>query len=127
MPTQPENVNVLKMILSRMVEKSTAVNLQGVSAVAVLDSNKTIQLMTADCGKMFSPGCNYVALACSKIAEMADTLKDSGSNVRPAAHGEFGYTGGTLKAKGDIHYLAAFSGAKGEEDLEIAKYGLEIV
>ena len=127
MPITLESMNGLESILARMVKHSSAANLKGISAVAALDSNRKIHLITADCGKTFSPECNYMALACSKISEMADTLKDSGSKVRPIAHGEFGYTGGAIKAKGDIYYLAAFSGAKGEEDLEVSNYGLEIV
>ena len=122
-----ENMMVLESILARMVTKSAAVKLSGVSAVAVLTADKKIHFVAANCGKMFSAECNYLALACSKIAEMADTLKESGSKVRPVAHGEFGYMGGALKAKGDLYYFAAFSGAKGEEDLEIARYGLKIV
>jgi hypothetical protein len=55
---------------------------------------------------------------------MADTLKDSGSQVRPPMTGEFGWQGGVI-AHGEAGYLiAAFSGGKSEDDLEVSRAGL---
>ena len=39
---------------------------------------------------------NLLAIAYSKAAEMADTLKASGSGVRPPIKGEFGWQGGVI-------------------------------
>ena len=39
-------------------------------------------------------GANLLGIAYAKAAEMADTLKDSGSHVRPPMTGEFGWEGG---------------------------------
>lgn len=73
------------------------------------------------------PGSNFIAIAYSKAAEMADTLKASGSGARPAMKGEFGYQGG-LVMRGKAGYLiAAFSGAKSEEDVKVSQAGLDVM
>ena len=54
---------------------------------------------------------------------MADTLKDSGSKVRPPMTGEFGWEGGVIvPIKGD-HIIAAFSGGKSEDDVATSRVG----
>jgi hypothetical protein len=69
-------------------------------------------------------GSNLLAIAYAKAAEMADTLKDSGSGVRPPMTGEFGWNGGVI-ARGKAGYLiAAFSGGKSDDDAEISREGL---
>jgi hypothetical protein len=70
------------------------------------------------------PGYNFVGIAYSKAAEMADTKLNSGSNVRPAYEGEFGYQGGMIKKTEFGFVLTVFSGATGEQDFEIAKAGM---
>ena len=71
------------------------------------------------------PGYNFVGIAYSKAAEMADTKLNSGSKVRPAYQGEFGYQGGMIKKIPSGFILTVFSGATGEQDFEIAKVGME--
>jgi hypothetical protein len=69
-------------------------------------------------------GSNLLAIAYAKAAEMADTQKDSGSDVRPPMTGEFGWKGGVI-ARGKAGYLiAAFSGGKSEDDVAISREGL---
>jgi len=69
-------------------------------------------------------GSNLLGIAYAKASEMADTLKDSGSNTRPPMTGEFGWQGGVI-AHGETGYLiAAFSGGKSEDDLEVSRAGL---
>jgi hypothetical protein len=73
------------------------------------------------------PGVNLLAIAYSKAAEMADTLKNSGSKVRPPLKGEFGWEGGLIQ-KGKTGYLiASFSGGPSEDDLKVARVGLDIL
>ena len=74
-----------------------------------------------------SKGNNLIGIAYSKSAEMADTLKDSGTAGRPPMTGEFGWQGGvTAKGKtGTI--IVAFSGGKSEDDVEISKAGLAVL
>jgi len=74
-----------------------------------------------------SPGSNFLAIAYSKAAEMADTLKASGSGVRPPMKGEYGYQGG-LVIRGKAGYLiAAFSGGKAEDDVKVSRAGLDVM
>lgn len=72
-------------------------------------------------------GANLLAIAYSKAAEMAETLKDSGSAGRPPMTGETGWQGGLIK-KGRTGYLiAAFSGGPSESDLKVSQAGLEVL
>ena len=71
------------------------------------------------------PGYNFIGVAYSKAAEMADTKLNSGSKVRPAFQGEFGYSGGLIKKVSTGYFLTVFSGATEELDKEIAQVGLD--
>jgi acetyl esterase/lipase len=74
-----------------------------------------------------SKGSNLLAIAYSKAAEMADTLKASGSNVRPPMTGEVGWQGGAIVRSHSGYWIAAFSGGKSEEDLAISQAGLALI
>jgi hypothetical protein len=72
-------------------------------------------------------GANLLAIACSKAAEMADTLKASGTAGRPPMRGEFGWQGGVV-ARGQMGILiAAFSGGPSEDDVKVSEAGLAIL
>jgi len=72
-------------------------------------------------------GANLLAIAYTKAAEMADTLKDSGSAGRPPLKGEFGWQGGVV-AKGRTGILiAAFSGGPSADDVKISQAGLAVL
>ena len=72
-------------------------------------------------------GNNLLAIAYSKAAEMAETLKDSGNAGRPQITGETGWQGGLIK-KGKTGYLiAAFSGGPSESDIKVSQAGLEVL
>ncbi len=74
-----------------------------------------------------SHGNNLLAIAYSKAAEMAETLKDSGHAGRPPMTGETGWQGGLIK-KGKTGFLiAAFSGGPSESDLKVSQAGLEVL
>ncbi len=74
-----------------------------------------------------SRGANLLAIAYSKAAERADTLKDSGSAGRPPMTGETGWQGGLIR-KGRTGYLiAAFSGGPSELDLKVSQAGLAVL
>jgi acetyl esterase/lipase len=72
-------------------------------------------------------GSNLLAIVYSKSAEMADTLKASGSNVRPPMTGEVGWQGGVIVRGQSGYWIAAFSGGKSEEDVAISKAGLATI
>jgi uncharacterized protein GlcG (DUF336 family) len=58
---------------------------------------------------------------------MADTLKASGSGVRPPIKGEYGWQGGVI-IRGKTGYLiAAFSGGSSPDDVKISQAGLEVM
>ncbi len=72
-------------------------------------------------------GANLLAIAYSKAAEMAETLKDSGNAGRPPMTGETGWQGGLIK-KGKTGYLiAAFSGGPSESDVKVSQAGLAVL
>lgn len=68
-------------------------------------------------------GSNLLAIAYAKAAEMADTLKDSGSKVRPPMTGEFGWEGGVIIRVKTGYIIAAFSGGKSEDDVAVSRAG----
>ena len=70
-------------------------------------------------------GANLIGIAYAKAAEMADTLKDSGSQVRPPMTGEFGWKGGVIVRGKNGYLIAAFSGGKSEDDVKISRAGVE--
>jgi hypothetical protein len=76
-------------------------------------------------GALTRDNLNFLAIANSKSSEMALTLKNSGSGVRPLLHGELGYPGGVIKKVNTGYILAAFSGGRSEQDLVAASKGLE--
>ena len=58
---------------------------------------------------------------------MADTLKPSGSGVRPPKKGEFGWQGG-WSAQGKNGYLiAAFSGGRSSDDVQVCQTGVAVL
>jgi hypothetical protein len=71
------------------------------------------------------PGYNFIGIAYSKAAEMADTKINSGSKKRPAYQGEYGFQGGMIKKVESGFILTVFSGATGEQDFEIAGVGMK--
>lgn len=68
-------------------------------------------------------GANLIGIAYAKAAEMADTLKDSGSGVRPPMTGEFGWQGGVIVRVKTGYIIAAFSGGKSEDDVAVSRVG----
>lgn len=73
-------------------------------------------------------GTNYIATACSKLAEMLDTYKNSGTmEGRRPKKGELGYKGGIVREYNDLLIFVVFSGGTPEEDLNIARLGLQEV
>ena len=69
-------------------------------------------------------GSNLLAIAYAKAAEMADTHKDSGNLTRPPMTGEFNWNGGVIARSKTGYIIAAFSGGKSEEDVEVSRAGL---
>lgn len=109
---------------------------QGITGVAVVSycEGDTIQSWTSRMlvvGRLkedpsgTKSGANFLAIAYAKASEMAETLKDSGSKVRPPMAGEVGWVGGAILRGKTGYLIAAFSGGKSEEDLKVSHAGLD--
>jgi hypothetical protein len=72
-------------------------------------------------------GSNLLGIAYAKAAEMASTLKDSGSGVRPLMTGEYGWHGGVVGKGRNGTIIAAFSGGRDADDLSVSKTGLAVL
>lgn len=112
--------------LQIMKDKALNMHLKGVGVICYIPENKT-QSWTSKMMAVKATGSdkqNYIAIANSKVAEMAETLMNSGSKVREPKLGKFGFIGGVIKKIDTGYILASFSGATGEEDVEISTEGL---
>ena len=97
---------------------------KGLSWVSQMKAVDTIKDIPENPEQHEYPGYNFIGIAYSKAAEMADTKLNSGSKVRSAFQGEFGYQGGVIKKVPSGFMLTVFSGASGEQDFEIATAGM---
>jgi type 1 glutamine amidotransferase len=71
-----------------------------------------------------SKGNNLLAFASQKAAEMADTLKNSGTQPAPLLNGELGWQGGVIARGRNGYLIAAFSGGKSEDDVQVSQAGI---
>jgi uncharacterized protein GlcG (DUF336 family) len=113
--------------LTIMSEAAKGMSIQGVAVVAYIPgekSSKWTSKMTV-VGALSNDKANYLAIAYSKAAEMAETLKNSSTALRKPLFGEFGYKGGMIQKVKNGYILTVFSGATGEQDAEVATKGLE--
>ncbi len=121
--------------LAAMSKQARELNVEGVALVAYAPGD-SVQSWTSKMvvvGHLKTPttdrdkGSNLLAIAYAKAAEMADTLKNSGSKARPSLTGENGWEGG-VTAKGKAGQLiVAFSGGASAEDVKVSRAGLEIL
>lgn len=121
--------------LVAMKKRAEELKITGVAVVAYAPGD-TVNSWTSKMvvvGTMTNPatgtnsGNNLLGIAYTKAAEMADTLKDSGSKVRKPMTGEYGWQGGKV-AKGKTGILiAAFSGGASSQDVKVSQAGLEIL
>ena len=113
--------------LDAMVKEAENRKMKGVAAIAFVPGDKTLdwhsRMRVVD--SLMQGKANVLAIAYCKLSEMADTLQDSGSKLRPPLHGELGYRGGAIRKVPGGHLLAAFSGGKDTDDLAVAVIGLD--
>ncbi len=115
--------------LLAMSKRAQELNIKGVALVAFAPGD-TVQSWSSKMvvvGNLKTPttdkdkGSNLLGIAYAKAAEMADTLKDSGSKVRAPLTGENGWEGG-VTARGKIGQLiAAFSGGVSADDVKVSR------
>ncbi len=124
-------------MITEMENHARKLGVKGVILVASMDGTGfswVSQMKAVDAIKVIPenpergeyPGYNFIGIAYSKAAEMADTKLNSGSNSRQSYQGEFGYRGGVIKKVPSGYILAVFSGGTSEQDLEIAKAGMNV-
>ena len=113
--------------LKAMEQAALKMEVKGVAVLAFIPGDTSLSWISKMkvVGTMTNESANYLAVAYSKAGEMAETLKDSGSGVREPKLGEFGWQGGIIKKVEEGYILAAFSGASGEQDVEISTVGLK--
>ena len=135
-PTPPATFDTqANTALETMRRRADELHINGVALVAYADGD-TVQSWTSKMlvvGHMTTPvtptdkGSNLLGVAYTKAAEMADTLKDSGSKVRPPMTGEYGYQGGLIAHTTHGYIIVAFSGGKSEDDLQVSHAGLNVL
>jgi len=120
--------------LLAMKRRAEELKIKGVAVVAYVPGEEA----SSWCSKMLvvgqlktdsstnNPGSNLLAIAYSKASEMADTLKPSGSGVRPPLKGEFGWQGGWIVQGKTGHIIAAFSGGRSADDVMVSKTGVAV-
>jgi hypothetical protein len=121
--------------LLAMKQRAEALKVRGVAVVAFVPGDETrswsskmlvVGQLASRSSSTNDPGSNLLAIAYSKASEMADTLKPSGSGVRPPMKGEFGWQGGWIARARNGYYIAAFSGGRSADDVGISKTGLGV-
>jgi hypothetical protein len=109
-----------------MEQAALKMQVKGVAVVAFIPGDTTFTWTSKMkvIGALSNESANYLAVAYSKAGEMAETFKDSGSGIREPKLGEFGWQGGIIQKVKDGYVLATFSGATGEQDVEVATVGI---
>ena len=126
------DANVAAALLA-MQTRAGELKITGVAVLAYFDGDKPqswdsrmlVVGRMKDDAKGIDKGSNLLGIAYAKASEMADTLKDSGSQVRPPMTGEFGWQGGVIVPCGSGYLIAAFSGGKSEDDVLVSRAGAE--
>jgi hypothetical protein len=135
-PVSAKKFNVLAdRALAAMRARAAQLNITGVAVVSYApgDSVQGWLSRMAVVGRMkdapsdTSKGNNLIGIAYAKSAEMADTLRDSGTASRPPMTGEFGWQGGVIAKGQSGHFIVAFSGGKSEDDVQVSRAGLAVL
>jgi len=121
--------------LAAMKKRAAELKTTGVAVVAFAEG-ESIQGWTSkmavvgrmkDAPSATDKGNNLLGIAYAKAAEMAETLKDSGTANRPPMTGEFGWQGGVIGRVKSGWVIVAFSGGKSEDDVEVSRAGLAVL
>lgn len=120
---------MLAKALEEMKEKAVDMGIKGVAAASVLNRGENVDwiggMKVVDTPFNLNEGWNLVAIAWSKCGEAMATEADSGNPEHNKIMGECGFVGGAFEEYEGYKMSFAFSGALSEEDLEVAKYGIE--
>jgi len=135
-PESTKNFDTLAdAALAAMKKRAAELKSGGVAVVAYFEGDN-IQSWTSkmavvgrmkDAPSAGNTGANLLGIAYAKAAEMADTLKESGSGAPPPMRGELGYQGGAIAKGKSGPWVAALSGGKSEDDLKVSRAGLAVL
>jgi hypothetical protein len=131
----PDFNAVADKALAAMKARAEELHINGAAVVAYSKSDPVMEWSSkmVAVGSITSTGTtnsaaeNRLAIAYTKMAEMASTLKDSGSNSRPKLRGENGWQGGVVVKTRTGVVFAAFSGGPSADDLKVSRAGLAVL
>ena len=116
-------------VLDDMKAKANEMGIQGVATASILNNGETVdwigEMKVVGTPLDTKGGFNLVAVAWSKCGEVIATGADSGNPNHQTMTGELGYAGGAYDEYEGCKMAFSFSGATSEEDLVVAKYGIE--
>lgn len=121
--------HVATQALQVMKQRAEDLKANGAGIVAYIpgDTTTTWTSRMVVVGSFTKNNNNVLGIVYAKASEMADTLQDSGSGVRAKLNGENGWKGGVIRKVPGGYVLAAFSGAKSEDDVAFSTAGVEIM
>lgn len=127
--TNAELREKIGMALEDMKAKAIEMGIHGVATASILNKGETVdwigEMKVVGTPLDTKGGFNLVAVAWSKCGEVIASGADSGNPNRKTLTGELGYAGGAYDEYKGCKLAFAFSGATSEEDLVVAKYGIE--
>ena len=138
-PTPPEPgksfTEAADSALVAMTKRAEELKIHGAAVVAYIEGDTTKSWSSKmvvvgamkDAPTEKNRGSNLLAIAYSKAAEMAETLKNSGNAGRPPMTGETGWQGGLIKKCRTGYLISAFSGGPSESDLKVSQAGLDVL
>lgn len=118
----------LALALNDMKAKAIETGIEGVAAASVLNAGETndwigeMKVVGPPCN--VKEGWNLVAIAWSKCGEVIATQADSGDPNHKKILGELNFTGGAYDEYKGCKLAFAFSGATSDEDLVVARHGI---
>ena len=119
----------LVMALDDMKAKAIEMGIEGVATASILNNGETDdwigEMKVVGTPYKQKEGHNLVAIAWSKCGEVIATEADSGNPDHEKMMGELGFVGGAYGEYEGCKMAFAFSGAVSEEDLVVARYGIE--
>ncbi len=122
----------LASVLEDMKCKALEMNMNGVAVACCLPEGESVDWI-GDMKVVETPynpdggdrGWNLVAIAWAKAGEVIASGADSGDSTRKCMLGEFNFMGGAYDEYKGCKLAFAFSGGLSEDDLYVAKYGIE--
>ena len=127
--TNAELREKINLALDDMKAKAIEMGIEGVATASVLNQGESVDWIgeMRVVGKALDTegGYNLVAVAWSKNGEVIATGADSGNPDHKPMTGELNYAGGAYDEYQGFKMAFSFSGATSEDDLVVAKHGIQ--